>query len=774
VWCFPARDREHLLDLVEVLTLHTPPLELKETLALCLPYPSKTISLSAFGDCQPLSVLHARLHHPWIMEDLTSYVVSYLQPIVDLLRGGEVFAYEALCRAQLPGGRILSGFETFTLAKRAYRTLELDMACIKSGLQAKARLLPKGAPVFINVLPHDLLHVDSTHHPLQLILAPLSISPQEVVIELVESEQINPEALVDVCDTLRGMGFRIALDDVGAGYNGLTTLAMLRPDFVKLDRNLVHGIQGSRVRMVLLEALISMAQRLGCATIAEGLENIEDTVLCQDMGVNYAQGYFFAHPSPTPVTPNPLPPRKVTAQLSTKGMIRLADFVDSTPTLPIRATVEEAMAVFREYPDLRYIVILDDKYPVGYAPRSGLMFTTRCNLIASYCHPVTKVLRDHVGKSFLARRFFKEASDPQPWVVVTEDNRYLGAIEPWIVLSQILASNDNEELHPLSLLPTGPVLRSTLDLHLQAGRRVILVYIDIDNFKAFNDRYGFIRGDAMIKLLSEIVRQERTTWPDAYMGHIGGDDFIVMLSEDSPELLERLHRMLDSFQRLSAHLYDSQDLESGFFATEEGNHYPVAALSIIVVNGSQSSLSDSLAASERAAHLKKMAKSHQGSTIVIEGDPPYLGSSSFDAQKDGWHEYAIEILKEISRCERYRNHHDLDGAFKTYPFFELIYELDGNGVQRYPNWVNPMMRGRIKGGGVGMDRGAKPYFEAVRHSLAPYVSNIYLSSASEDFCVTVSVPLLHDNGGLTGALVADISLPGLVNLFKRQATPSAK
>jgi len=92
--------------------------------------------------------------------------------------------------------------------------------------------------------------------------------------------------------------------------------------------------------------------------------------------------------------------------------------------------------------------------------------------------------------------------------------------------------------------------------------------------------------------------------------------------------------------------------------------------------------------------------------------------------------------------------------------------VDGNGIQRYPNWINPMMRGRIRGGGVGLDRTAKPYFEVVRHTLTPYVSNIYLSSASEDFCVTVSVPLLSDDGMLTGALIADISLPGLVELFK--------
>jgi predicted signal transduction protein with EAL and GGDEF domain len=111
-------------------------------------------------------------------------------------------------------------------------------------------------------------------------------------------------------------------------FGCFTLSATLHPDFVKLDRNLVHGVQGSRVRLVLLEALISMSQRLGCATIAEGLERIEDVILCQDMGIHYAQGYYFSHPAPEPAPTRPLPPRKAICSPSLKGMIRLADFVD--------------------------------------------------------------------------------------------------------------------------------------------------------------------------------------------------------------------------------------------------------------------------------------------------------------------------------------------------------------------------------------------------------------------------------------------------------------
>lgn len=773
VWRFPVRDREHLLDLVKVLSLQIAPQELNKTLALCLPYttPEESIPASYLSECHPLPVLQTRLHHPWLISDLGTHVESHLQPIVDLQRGGEVFGFEALCRARTPAGKLLSGFETLSLAKQAFCLKEVDLTCIDKALQAKATLIEEDALIFINVLPRNLIHMGSTRHPLKDSLAPLNIPAQQVVIEIVESEQVNPEALVDACDNLRSMGFRIALDDVGSGYNDLSTLATLRPDFVKLDRNLVDGIQGSRVRMVLLEALISMSQRLGCATIAEGLERAEDVLLCQDMGVNYGQGYYFAKPSPRPGKPAPLPIRKTTSsRFSFHGMIRLADYVDKVPTLPITATVGDAEFLLRERQDLSCVVILDDKRPVGYTTRSILSRRAHGSLVVSYCRPVTRILKDRMPKTTLASRFLKDRGSSQPWIVVNEDHRFLGTVEPWLVLSQILAGPDHGELHPLSLLPTGPILRSCLDLQLQAGKEVLLIYIDIDHFKAFNDRYGFIRGDAMIKLLAEIIRQMRLVWPDAFLGHIGGDDYVVMLPTVTPDLIGELTSLVESFHRLSAHLYDSRDLGCGFFEVGEGQCYPVAALSVVVVNGATGGLTNSLKASERAALLKKLAKEHRGSVIVVEGDPVRLQPVHLCDHEDSWQGYAVRILEEISMCKRDMNHHDLDDTFKVYPLFELLYELDSSGVQRYPNWVNPLMRGRIKGGGMGTDRSDQPYFQKVRGSYRPYLSSVYLSTASQDFCVTVSVPLYSRNGDFDGVLVADMNLPGLVDLCRNPPT----
>jgi len=290
-----------------------------------------------------------------------------------------------------------------------------------------------------------------------------------------------------------------------------------------------------------------------------------------------------------------------------------------------------------------------------------------------------------------------------------------------------------------------------------------LVYIDLDHFKAYNDRYGFIRGDAMIRLLSEIVRQEFQGGTGILVGHIGGDDFVLILDHTSSTLEPKLLDVINRFQDLASHLYDSADLERGFFTTEDGNEHPVASISIAVVNGSQGALSNSVAAAERAAHLKKIGKSNIGSIIVVEATTPRLVVPDHEVHSD-WQARALEALQSLLKYRRSEDSHCMDSCFTHYPFFEVVFELNPSGMQRYPNWINPNMYGKIKAGGAGADRSQQAYYSVAYETMQPYISSIYLSTATEDFCLTVSLPILNQLGGLESILVADISIAAMAML----------
>jgi EAL domain-containing protein (putative c-di-GMP-specific phosphodiesterase class I) len=102
---------------------------------------------------------------------------------------------------------------------------------------------------------------------------------------------------------LRGLGFRIAVDDLGAGYAGLSTFALLEPEFVKLDMSLVRDIQGAPTKRSLVKAMIEVCRDLEVSLIAEGVETALERDALAELGCTLMQGYFFARPGP----PFPVP-----------------------------------------------------------------------------------------------------------------------------------------------------------------------------------------------------------------------------------------------------------------------------------------------------------------------------------------------------------------------------------------------------------------------------------------------------------------------------------
>ena len=718
---------------------------------------------TALGCTMPFNTFYARRRHPWLLSDFEPHVQMHYQPIVDFAQSGKIFGYEALCRLQSPDGELLNGEQAFALAHQVKRMQELDLVCQRLALAGKSSAIPADIPIFINVLPQTIMRADWLDTILE-ILSSHAINKRDVVIEIVESEKVSPELLARYCDAIRTQGLRIALDDMGSGFNGLRTLAEVRADFIKIDRAIVHEAQGSRVRTVLLEAIISMAQRLGCTIIAEGLERVEDITYCQDLGLNYAQGYYFAMPQSRPIkTVTALPVRDESHRSHLPDDFRISEYVSRGLTMDISTTLKEARAIFDASPDIATAIVLDGQKPLALL-RRGKVFSKKITGLGACCEPLPKLVNHRTPSTLLARGFYLERGSTEPWVMISEEGVYLGILQPLEIMAQLISRKSSSgSLHPLSHLTTGPTLRQTLDVSLRNNPSTQLVYIDLDHFKAYNDRYGFIRGDAMIRLLSEIVRQEFQEKSGIMVGHIGGDDFVLIYDHADATLVPTLLHVISQFQALAVHLYDGSDLERGFFTTEDGKDHPVASVSIAVVNGSQGELSNSVAAAERAATLKKIGKSNIGSIVVVEDTPPQLILPKKEFYSN-WQDRALAALQSLLQYRRTADSHDLDGCFNDYPFFEVVFELEPDGTQRYANWINPNMYGKIKAGGAGMDRSQQVYYQVVAETQAPYISSIYLSTATEDFCLTVSIPILDADNVLEGILVADINIAAMAML----------
>jgi EAL domain-containing protein (putative c-di-GMP-specific phosphodiesterase class I) len=152
--------------------------------------------------------------------------------------------------------------------------------------------LPDSWTFFVNLHPQDLLDPS-----LYLTDAPLSRASERVVLEI--TERASLDAMPDVGDRigkLRALGFRIALDDLGAGYAGLTSFALLEPEFVKLDMSIVRDVHQSATKQKIIGAMVRLCHDMGKEIIAEGVENNEEREALVALGCDLLQGYFFAKP----------------------------------------------------------------------------------------------------------------------------------------------------------------------------------------------------------------------------------------------------------------------------------------------------------------------------------------------------------------------------------------------------------------------------------------------------------------------------------------------
>jgi EAL domain-containing protein (putative c-di-GMP-specific phosphodiesterase class I) len=227
-------------------------------------------------------------------------VSSVYEPIVEVSTR-TVFGYEALVRGP-EGSRFHSPLGLFGAAERYDLVFELDCLCRHSGLKGAVDF-PSGTKLFLNILP-TTIH-DPSFRPDRLIktLAECELSPSDVVFEISEQESIsNFGAFKEMRDYYRQLGFQFALDDTGSGYAGLEALLEITPEFIKMDRAFVSGIDQDPARQEMLLALRSIAEKTGARIIGEGLDTLEELEMLGELGITYGQGWLFGHPTPLRAT----------------------------------------------------------------------------------------------------------------------------------------------------------------------------------------------------------------------------------------------------------------------------------------------------------------------------------------------------------------------------------------------------------------------------------------------------------------------------------------
>jgi len=223
-------------------------------------------------------------------------VTSVYEPIVEV-KSKTVYGYEALARGP-QGTDLQAPLALFALAEREDLVFELDCLCRESGLRG-AEGFPEGTRLFLNIRPTTIHDPNFRAERLISTLRACELSPRDVVFEISEQESIrNFDAFKEVRDYYRGLGFRFALDDTGAGYAGLEALVEVSPDFIKVDRAFVSGIDHDPIRKEMLGALQRVSEKTSAQLIAEGLDTLEELETVGELGIAFWQGWLFGKPTP--------------------------------------------------------------------------------------------------------------------------------------------------------------------------------------------------------------------------------------------------------------------------------------------------------------------------------------------------------------------------------------------------------------------------------------------------------------------------------------------
>jgi EAL domain-containing protein (putative c-di-GMP-specific phosphodiesterase class I)/CheY-like chemotaxis protein len=218
------------------------------------------------------------------------------QPIVTWSRR-RVIGVEALMRSHHP--EIGRPDKLLEAAERLGRMPELGRA-VRARVAARIPTLPSGIDIYVNLHASELLDDD-----LLSAEAPLSRFAPRVVLEITERAALDGlgDALGRIAK-VRTLGYRIAVDDLGAGYASLSMLARVQPDVIKIDMSLVHGVRRDPTRQMVIRSLTHLGAQLGVLTIVEGIETGDDLASVVHAGADHVQGYLFARPAVEPIPPD--------------------------------------------------------------------------------------------------------------------------------------------------------------------------------------------------------------------------------------------------------------------------------------------------------------------------------------------------------------------------------------------------------------------------------------------------------------------------------------
>lgn len=554
---------------------------------------------------------------------------ALFQPIVDL-KNQQILGHEALIRGPA-NSSLHNPINLFQVADEHDCLFEMDWLArhisIESFKQQKADKL-----LFINVTVNALLAKGHRHGMTLDCLHEQGISLDQVVIEITELQPVEDfNVFIESVNHYRNMGFKVALDDLGGGYNGLRMWSEVRPDFVKIDKHFILGIAQDKDKRHFLETIKTLAQGLNTKLVAEGVENEADLHVIEAIGIDYVQGFLFRRPQAliddhldyTWRTATQQVVKDVTTDLS--SLIQMTDSLD--PMTPVHWVTQKLL----QENSLDFMPVVENEKVLGMIWRRELMdrLAHRFGHELHQRKPIIQIMDDQpivvdiqTPVETLSRLITDHQSTHRGDAFIITDNGHYRGCGRFLDLLRLITDlkiKNAQYANPLSGLPGNVPIQHHIQKLIQQRTGFYVIYVDADHFKPYNDFYSYDQGDDIIRMISELLKTVRHQECD-FIGHIGGDDF-MMISENIDGYQSVCETLLSHFNEKIRAFYKPEDIARGGIngTNREGEAqlFPLMSLSLGVLIVPPGLVAHQQKLASLATKAKKQAKQAGGNTWAV-------------------------------------------------------------------------------------------------------------------------------------------------------------
>ena len=549
------------------------------------------------------------------------------QPVVSL-SDSAIYAHEALIRGP-QGTELHTPDALLRAASLECLDFEFEYACVLEALRRWGKMDVPGR-LFINMSAAVLTQLVESHGQVDLLnrIRSLGVQPRMLVLEITEHERVfDMDALAEVVAAVRMAGVSLALDDFGDGRSSLRLWSQLKPEVVKIDKYFTRNISQHGDKLKTIQALMQIAEIFGTSLVAEGIETAEDLRVLRDLGIAYGQGYFLGHPNMAPLRYLGADAKRVLAERQIvvfpasgravpSGQLRNLPLVQA-PTVTAATTNDELASCFAMRPDLHAIALLEMEQPIALINRAQFMNEysklyyrevwgrKSCTQHANFSPRLIE--REHSVDELIGILTSQDQRYLADGFIVTDNGRYVGLGTGEQLVRSVTETRIEAARHanPLTFLPGNIPISQHMDRLIQKNVRFVACYADLNNFKPFNDYYGYWRGDEMIRLLARLAMAQCDSQCD-FLGHVGGDDFILLFQ--SLDWRTRSEQLVQEFNTQALELFDAAARNAGGIEAEDRQgvrrFFPCTTVSIgaVVIEASR------FARAEDVANLAALAK----------------------------------------------------------------------------------------------------------------------------------------------------------------------